>query len=83
MAIQSQRVPHLEVPTMSNISIAQLASLEEIINHVSNSMEATTREFECLTSWLLHREERKRKGRCGFIHDKHGHKSLAPGGCRT
>jgi hypothetical protein len=45
--------------------------LEEIIDRVNSAVEITTREFECLTSWLLHQGERKRKERHGFFDSHH------------
>jgi hypothetical protein len=35
----------------------QITLLEEVIHYVSRSIEATMKELEDLTSWLLHREE--------------------------
>jgi hypothetical protein len=54
MAGQLQWVPNSKAPAMSELSSAQLTSLTEIIDRVSNTVEATTKEFENLTSWLLH-----------------------------
>jgi hypothetical protein len=54
MAGQPQWVPNSKAPAMSELSSAQLTSLTEIIDRVSNTVEATTKEFENLTSWLLH-----------------------------
>jgi hypothetical protein len=59
--VQLQRVPYSVVPTMPEHPSTQATSLEEIINRVSRSVEATKKEFEGLTSWLLHRGEHERK----------------------
>jgi hypothetical protein len=89
MAVQPQWVPNLEAPAISELSSAQLTSLKEITDRVSNSVEATTKEFENLTSWLLHRGERECKERHGFIQTrkvpvkKHSHRSLNPGDRQT
>jgi hypothetical protein len=74
---------------MSKHQSAQATSLKEIINHVGKFVEATKKEFEGLTSWMLHRREREQKERHGSIHpgrvpvSKHGHMSLALEGRQT
>jgi hypothetical protein len=84
MASQPQWVPYSKAPATSELLSAQLTLLTEIIDRVSNSVEATTKEFKNLTSWLLHRGERECKERHGFIHTrkvltkKNGHRSLKP-----
>jgi hypothetical protein len=79
MEVQQQRVPCSGVPATSS---TQLTPLEEIIDRVNSAIEITTREFECLTSWLLHRGERRRKERHGFsqIRGEDSHHNLATEG---
>ena len=82
MAIQPQQVSCLEAPTISKYPSAQATSLEEVINYVNRSVEATKKEFEDLTSWLLHRGEYEREEKCGFVHaekvpvNEHGNRNF-------
>jgi hypothetical protein len=48
-------------------------------------VEVTTREFQCLTSWLLHRGEHRQRESHGFPHLRGGedHQSSATEGRRT
>jgi hypothetical protein len=82
MKIQQQRIPCSGVPTTSNIPNTQLTPLEEIIDRVNSAVEITTREFQYLTSWLLHRGERRQRERHGFSHLRGGddHQSVATEG---
>jgi hypothetical protein len=70
---------------MSNIPNTQLTPLEEVIDRVNNAVEITTREFEYLTSWLLHQGEHRRKERHGFSQIRSGdsHQNLATEGRQT
>jgi pantothenate kinase-related protein Tda10 len=70
MKSQQQRVPCSGVPVNSNVPNTQLAPLKEVVDRVNSAVEVTTREFQCLTSWLLHREEHRQKESCGFPHLK-------------
>ena len=85
MSVPSPKVPSRKAPTISNLSSIQLTLLDEIINRVSNAVESTTREFECLISWRLHRGEHKHREKCGFLNAKgeHSCKNLTSGGRRT
>jgi hypothetical protein len=84
MAVQPQRVPCLEALTMSKHPSAQATSLEEVINCVNSSVEAIKKEFESLTSWLLHQGKCERKEKHGSIsagkvlEKEHGHESFTP-----
>jgi hypothetical protein len=70
MKSQQQRVPHSGAPISSSVPNAQLAPLEEVVDRVNSAVEVTTREFQCLTSWLLHRGERRSKESHGCSHLK-------------
>jgi hypothetical protein len=72
MKSQQQRVPHSGVPVNFSIPSAQLAPLEEVVDRVNSTVEVTTREFQYLTSWLLHRGEHRQKENRGFSHFKNG-----------
>jgi hypothetical protein len=72
MKSQQQRVPRSRVPVNSNVPNTQLAPLEKVVDRVNSAVEVTTREFQCLTSWLLHREEHRQKESRGFPHLKGG-----------
>jgi hypothetical protein len=82
MKSQQQRVPHSGVPVNSNVPNAQLAPLEEVVDRVNSAVEVTTREFQYLTSWLLHRGEHRQKENHGFSHFKNGedHQNVATEG---
>jgi pantothenate kinase-related protein Tda10 len=70
MKSQQRRVPHSGAPVSSSVPNAQLAPLEEVVDRVNSAVEVTTREFQCLTSWLLHRGEHRPKENHGCSHFK-------------
>ena len=70
MKSQQQRVPRSGAPISSSIPNAQLAPLEEVVDRVNSAVEVTTWEFQCLTSWLLHRGEHRSKENHGCSHLK-------------
>jgi hypothetical protein len=72
MKSQQQQVPHSGAPISSSVPNAQLAPLEEVVDRVNSAVEVTTREFQCLTSWLLHRGEHRPKENHGCSHLKNG-----------
>jgi hypothetical protein len=59
MKSQQQRALHSGVPMSFNVPKTRLAPLEEVVDRVNNAVEVTTREFQCLTSWLLHRGDQR------------------------
>jgi hypothetical protein len=59
MKSQQQRALHSGVPVSSNVPKTRLAPLEEVVDCVNSAVEVTTREFQCLTSWLLHRGDQR------------------------
>jgi hypothetical protein len=62
------QVSLLETLARSKDPNARITSLEEVINCVSRSIEATVKELEDLTSWPLHRGEVELKDRRKSIH---------------
>jgi hypothetical protein len=81
MEVQHQRVSCSGVPATNT----QLTPLEEVIDRVNSVVEITTREFEYLTSWLLHRGECRQKERRGFsqIRGEDCNQNLATEGSQT
>jgi hypothetical protein len=70
--VQQRRVPCSEAPATSNIPTTQLTPLEEVVDRVNSAVEIMTREFEYLTSWLLHRGEHRQRERQGFSRIRSG-----------
>jgi hypothetical protein len=85
MKSQQQRVPHSGAPVSSSVPNARLAPLEEVVDRVNSAVEVTTREFQCLTSWLLHRGEHRPKENHGCSHFKNvrNQQNVATGGHQT
>jgi hypothetical protein len=81
MKSRQQRVPHSGAPTSSSVPNTQLAPLEEVVDRVNSAVEVTTREFQCLTSWLLHRGEHRPKENHEYSHlkNRRGQQNIATG----